>query len=158
MIGEHFRMISQMAAGLPGHHAQRHAGAPRWWPSITRPRRLLTVCALVASLVLVSACGEPPTVPDADRPDIVLDLDTLEAETEFGTLHAQRADNSFVGALGDGQAIGVAFLDELGVGTQQEPMEIAVYLYDGSCFAFLLGEVDAEGEAILESDELRTGS
>jgi hypothetical protein len=123
-------------------------------PGRTGSRRFLTVCALLAVLVLVSACGQTSTSPKDEKPQAALNLETLEAETEFGTLRAQRAQNSFVGLFGEGRAIGIAFLEEVGArDTQELQREIVVYLYERQCLALMIGSVDAEGYARLESDE-----
>lgn len=90
------------------------------------------------------------TATPEDDTAVELDLDTLKAETEVGTLKAERAENSYVGRIDDGYAIGIAFLDEIGAGADDE---IVVYLYDGQHLAMMLGAVDADGAATLESTE-----
>lgn len=120
-----------------------------------RQNRLL-VGAFIVFIMLATACDVISTAPDGDGPDAALDLETLEAETESGTLQAQRADNSYVGLIEEGRAIGVAFLDEVGAGDGQElEDEIVVHLYDGQEeLAVMIGEVDADGAATLASGEL----
>ncbi|WP_129114815.1 hypothetical protein [Halegenticoccus tardaugens] len=55
----------------------------------------------------------------------------MEADTESGTLRAERAENSYVGPIDDGQVIGIAFLDGAGASeTQDHDDEIVVHLYD----------------------------
>lgn len=82
-----------------------------------------------------------------------LDLETLEAETEHGTLEAERIDDSYVTSLGEGQAIGIALPAEEGDPEPTSEQEITVSLYEGGELAPLLGTVDADGEATLESVE-----
>ena len=114
-------------------------------------RRTLTLARMAAVLVglvvIAAGCGggDSQAMPE-------LDLATLEAETEFGTLQAQRADNSYTTRLGEGRAIGVAFLEELGTGAS--PGQIAIQLYDGEDEAVMIGEVDPKGAATLVSGEL----
>lgn len=109
-------------------------------------RTLPGISALLVAFVLV-ACGTEAT-PLQDRPATPeLNLDTLEAETEFGTLRAQRAETSFVAPLGEGQAIGITFLD--GSSSDAEPQEIFVRLYHRELAGAILGELDAEGRASL---------
>lgn len=123
-------------------------------------RRLLQSGAAGFGAVGLAGCpgGGESREPDApgtdapqDAPPPELDLETLESDTEFGTLQAQRAENSYVGLIDDGRAIGIAFLDEVGAG---EDDEVVVHLYDGQSLAIMLGEVDAAGTATLESEEL----
>lgn len=114
-------------------------------------RRTLTLArtaAVLVGLALIAAgCGggDSQAMPE-------LDLATLEADTEFGTVQAQRADNSYTSRLGEGRAIGIAFLEDLG--TAASPRQIAVQLYDGEDEAVMIGEVDPEAAATLVSGEL----
>jgi hypothetical protein len=101
------------------------------------------VSTLLIALVL-AACASQEAPPTATAPE--LNLDTLEAEMAFGTLQAQRAETSFVAALGEGQAIGITFFGE----TTQE---VLVLLYDRACVAIMQGELNAEGRASLTSEE-----
>lgn len=112
---------------------------------------------LKASAVGIGASGLAGCIgTDAteDAPTSELDLETLEADTESGTLQAERAEHSYVGPIDDGQAIGIAFLDDLLAGDDQDlDEEIVVHLYDGEDLAIVIGEVDAEGVATFESEE-----
>lgn len=94
--------------------------------------------------------------PDAEMASATkLDLDTLRADTPEGTLRAERADNSYVGSIGDGRAIGVAFLDDVTAGEEQSHQhQIVVYLYDREDLAVMTGELDTDGTATLESGDL----
>ena len=113
-------------------------------------RRRVLVGVGVAAAVVVAACGDTTTQEDVD-----LDLDSLEAESDFGTFEAERADSSFVGAVGEGRAIGVAFVDDVGAEPSQPgAREIVVYLYDRENLALMLGEVDDDGFAVLDSAQL----
>jgi hypothetical protein len=115
------------------------------------PRRVLPRAAAVMAVVglLLAACGDT----DSDRA-AALDLDTLQAQTQAGAVQAQRADQSFVSALGEGQAIGVAFADDIGAeALAGDPNQIVVYLYDREDFTLLVGEVDPTGAATLTSVE-----
>jgi hypothetical protein len=109
---------------------------------------------LAAALLVLTACAAP--VPEPQEPTTpMLDLDTLTAESEFGTLHAQQADSSYVGLIEEGRAIGIAFSDEVTAdeaGSLQD--EIVVYLYDRQDMAIMTGSTDAEGTARLASAEL----
>jgi hypothetical protein len=105
--------------------------------------------------MIVSACSAGSTSPAEDEPDMTLDLETLTAETESGTLRARRADNSYAGLIEEGRAIGVAFLDEVGAETGQALEDgIVVHLYDRQELAVMTGELNADGAATLESAEL----
>ena len=114
-------------------------------------RRTFTLARMAAMLVVLTviaaSCGgnDSQAMPE-------LDLATLEGETEFGTVKAQRADNSYTARVGEGRAIGVAFLEELGAGGSAD--QIAVQLYDGEDEAVMIGEVDPQGVATLVSGEL----
>jgi hypothetical protein len=67
-----------------------------------------------------------------------LDLDTLQSDTPEGSLPAERADNSYVGSICDGRAIGVTFLDDVTAGEEQSHRhQIVVYLYDREDLAAL---------------------
>lgn len=81
-----------------------------------------------------------------------LDLETLQADAANGIFQANRADSSYVGAIGDGRAIGVAFAEDLGVDDAAEDL-LVVQLYDRDRLAVLIGEVDDQGAATLESEE-----
>lgn len=131
--------------------------------------RLRLVFCLICALALVAftaACAdtgagdgadaEAPQEPDARMDSATeLNFDTLQADTPEGTLQAKRADNSYVGSIGDGRAIGIAFLDEVSAGENQDHHhEIVVYLYDREDLAVLIGEVDSGGAATLQSGEL----
>lgn len=112
-----------------------------------RSHRIVRIAALLMGLaVIAAACGED------DRAAAELDLATLEAETEFGTVEAQRVDDSYTARLGEHRAIGVAFLQDLGVEASAD--QIAVQLYDGTDKVVMIGEVDPQGAATLMSGEL----
>jgi hypothetical protein len=51
------------------------------------------------------ACGAESTPPDEDEAGAMLDLETLTAETEAGTMQAQRAGNSYAGQIEEGRVI-----------------------------------------------------
>jgi hypothetical protein len=129
--------------------------AARELPEIGRSRRLLLASAFTVLTLLLAACIVPPAAPEAAEAAMVLDLETLEAETEFGTVQAQRADNSYVGLIEEGRAIGIAFLDEVGAAESQELQDgVVVYLYNRQELAMMIGETDAEGAATLASTEI----
>jgi hypothetical protein len=113
---------------------------------------LLTII-LAAALLALAACST--TAPEPSESDMSLDLETLTAETELGTLQAQRADNSYVGLIEEGRAIGIAFLAEVTAadGPALED-EIVIYLYDRQELAMMMGDIDAEGAATLASEEV----
>lgn len=111
---------------------------------------LKATLATLLALTMV-ACSSTDTDTDADGS---LDLNTLQAETEFGTLHAQRVDDSFVSPLDEGQAVGIASLDDVGAEVDGLDDGIVVYLYDREDFSIMIGEVDEEGTVTLESEEL----
>ncbi len=94
-------------------------------------KALLGSTALLLMVLLMAACSDTEASAPEEDVDMTLNLQTLEVQTEFGPLQAQRADNSYVGSINDGQAIGTAFLDEVGVEDNQGlQREIVVYLYD----------------------------
>ena len=106
-------------------------------------------------MMIVTACGAESMPPDEDEAGAMLDLETLTAETEAGTMQAQRAGNSNAGLIEEGRVIGVAFLDEVGAGEGQDIQDgIVVHLYDGQELAIMTGELDADGAATLASAEL----
>ncbi|WP_247002306.1 twin-arginine translocation signal domain-containing protein [Halosolutus gelatinilyticus] len=118
-------------------------------------RNLLKASAVGISTAGLAGCTVTDASQDAPAPAPELDLETLEADTEFGTLQAARAETSYVGPVDNGQAIGIAFLDEVGAGNNQDrDDEIVVHLYDREDLAIMLGEVDAAGAATLESEEI----
>jgi hypothetical protein len=112
-------------------------------PLLRQPLQALSTLLVVLTLV---ACSTE--APPQDRPATPeLNLETLEAETAFGTLRAERAETSFVAPLGEGQAIGITFLD--GASSDAESQEIFVRLYHRELAGAILGELDAEGKALL---------
>ncbi len=138
--------------------ASRHSGtkraADRAWGVHGRRRRWsgAGLAAIAAGALALVACGDSTTGDEA-----VLDLDTLEAESDFGTFEAERAQDSFVGPIGDGQAIGITSLEEAQGGQWQdlEPGDdVAVYLYERQQIALMMGALDEDGTATLESEEL----
>jgi hypothetical protein len=134
---------------------QRFAFATRELPGVRRSRRLLLASVFTLLTLILAACVLPPAAPEEAAPDRVLDLETLEAETEFGTVQAQRADNSYVGLIEEGRAIGIAFLDEVGAADSLELQDgVVVYLYNRQELAMMIGETDAEGAATLASTDL----
>lgn len=113
---------------------------------------LLTIILAAAFLALTACSTVDPVTSESD---MRLDLETLTAETELGTLHAQRADNSYVGLIEEGRAIGIAFLDEVTAANGHALQdEIVIYLYDRQDLAIMIGATDAEGAATLVSVEL----
>lgn len=110
----------------------------------------------VSADVLGPAAIQPPD-EDAHHQVPELDLDTLEADTEYGVLQATRVEDSFVGLVGDGRVIGLASGEAVGAGdvpdesTQVTDDAIVGYLYDRGAFALVVGEVEDAGSATLES-------
>jgi hypothetical protein len=109
-------------------------------------RAVGVAAAVVLSVGALAACG-------SDEEAVVLDLETLQAQTQAGEVRAQRAEVSFVGSFGEGQAIGVAFSRDLGVVGASPADEIVVYLYDRQELAMMRGQLGAEGAAVLSSHE-----
>jgi hypothetical protein len=106
----------------------------------------MRVCVTFALAFLLSA--------HAQQQLPLLDLDSLEAETAEGTLHAQRAENSFVGEVEEGRIIGIAFRSDIGGPPDAgEQREIVVHLYDRQEPALLMGQLDEQGAATLQTDE-----
>lgn len=102
-------------------------------------------------MLATTGCGlfgddEPSAV------DATLNLQTLEAETELGTLQAERAETSYVRPLGEGRAIGIAYLDDV-TADDRDPEQIAVFLYDDEDLAVLIGDIDSDGAGTLESGD-----
>lgn len=124
----------------------------------------LALAALIAACTVTGAGNDAnDAVEDgaSQEPDTQmasatkLDLDTLQADTPEGTLQAERVGDSYVGSIGDGRAIGIAFLDDVTAGEEQSHQhQIVVYLYDREDLAFMIGELDADGTATLESGDL----
>ena len=82
-----------------------------------------------------------------------LNLQTLEAETAFGMLKAERVENSYVGMLEGDRAIGISFTNDITLGGNNTD-QVAVHLYDGDELAMLIGDVDSNGESAIESEAL----
>lgn len=80
-----------------------------------------------------------------------LDLETLEAETPYGTLQAQLAETPLVAEIGDGRAIGIAFASDVDMPGDQD--EVVVRLYDRQQAAVFVGPIDDHGHASLHSVE-----
>ncbi|MBX2997809.1 MAG: hypothetical protein KF893_04815 [Caldilineaceae bacterium] len=120
-----------------------------------RTSSLLLASLFTVLILFLAACVLPPTLPEAAEPDRVLNLETLETETEFGAVQAQRADNSYIGLIEEGRVIGIAFLDEVGADARPDLQDgIVVYLYDRQDLAMMIGEADAQGAAALASTDL----
>jgi hypothetical protein len=117
-----------------------------------RYEKRILVYAFILLIMIVAACGGETMPLDEDEAGTMLDLETLTAETEAGTMQAQRVDNSYAGQIEEGRVIGVAFLDEVGAGEGQDG--IVVHLYDGQDLAIMTGELDADGTATLASEAL----
>lgn len=115
--------------------------------------RPTVVIVLLATSALLLGCDSNEPEPEPDDDAVELDLETLEAETEHGTLEAERIDDSYVSAIGEGQAIGIALPAEDGDPDPDAEQEIVVSLYEGGELAALVGTVNSEGEATLESAE-----
>jgi hypothetical protein len=118
-----------------------------------RRTRSAATAVVVGGALIIAACGDDDVTtrePDTAIPQ--LDLTTMEAETEFGTVEAQRATTSYTARLGDDRVIGIAFLDDMGVDAGAG--EISVRLYEGGRTAYMFGEIDADGTADLASNEL----
>jgi hypothetical protein len=108
-------------------------------------RQLCTVLALASALVV-----HAQQQADVELP--ALDLNTLQAVTPDGILHASRAATSFVSEIADGRIIGIAFRSEVGGPPDQHGQsEIVVHLYDRGQPALLMGELDDRGAASLQS-------
>jgi hypothetical protein len=112
-----------------------------------RSRSRWALWTAVAAALIVAACNN-----NSADDEMELDLDTMEAETPFGTLEADRVDASFVGPLDEGQAIGIACLEDVGVrDVDRRQQEIVVYVYERESLALMIGRLDATGAATLES-------
>lgn len=123
----------------------------RRWSDLRRNRCLVRIVVLLMGLAVIApGCGQD------DRAMPELDLAALEAETELGTVQAQRVDDSYTARLGEHRAISVAYLQDLGVEASAD--QIAVQLYDGTGEAVMIGEVDPQGAGDAEqrrSERLR---
>ena len=108
------------------------------------------IIVLAVATALLFGCDTNDTQPERDDA-ITLNLETLEAETEFGTLEAERVDASYVTAIGDEQSIGIVLLDGPDGSETGAEQEVLVSLYDRNDLAVLRGELDSTGEATLES-------
>jgi hypothetical protein len=105
---------------------------------------------LLSGFLMIAGCDTTDTNENSEE-TIVLNLETLEAETDFGTLHAERVAQSYVSSLGESRAIGIAFLEENNMNSKDG---IGVYLYDGDRLAVLTSEDKPEGETTLKGSEL----
>ena len=115
-------------------------------------RELLKAGTIGIGTVGLAGCIGANTPQDTPTPE--LNLETLEADTEYGSLQAARAENSYVSLIDEGQAIGIAFLDEVGAGANHDLDDgIVVHLYDRKDYAIMIGEIDTEGAATLASEE-----
>lgn len=122
--------------------------------TIIKHRRPAVAAALVmAGALVMSACnGEDAADATEEDQDLVLDLESGQAETELGTVDAQRADHSYVTALGEGQAIGI--VPAAGVGAEPDDDEqLAVYVYDRDELAVMTGTLDADASGTFTSGE-----
>ncbi len=108
----------------------------------------ILICILCTGII---SCNEEDEVPSAI--DNMLNLQTLEAETTHGTLQAEKAENSYIGSLGEGQAIGISYLNDITTG-DHDAEQVAVFLYDGEELALLIGEVDSDGVGTIEAGDL----
>lgn len=104
----------------------------------------------LAALLVWVGCDSNEAEPEGDDA-VELNLETLEAETEHGTLEAERVGDSYVTAMGEGRAIGIALLGEESVPDRDAERDVTVSLYEGGELAALIGTVDSTGEATLES-------
>jgi hypothetical protein len=100
----------------------------------------LAVGALMAAGVMLTACSAPGADDNGAGGAPELDLASLEAEIDAGTLQAQPVPNSFVGAVTDDLFVAVA-LDDSGGGGQVA----TVYVCDGAGVStWLRGAVAAD--------------
>ncbi len=112
--------------------------------------KYISLLLLIITTGMVS-CDEEDEVPS--EVDNTLNLQTLEAETTHGTLQAEKAENSYIGSLGEGQAIGISYLNDITTGSQ-DAEQVAVFLYNGEELALLIGEVDSDGVGTLQTGDL----
>jgi len=111
--------------------------------------KLISILIFILCTGIIS-CNEEDEGPSAI--DNTLDLQTLEAETTHGTLQAKREENSYISSLGEGQAIGISYLNDITTGNH-DAEQVAIHLYDGEKLAVLIGEVDSDGEGMLQAKE-----
>lgn len=126
-------------------------------PLSVRPthRLPLTILGMLIGALFLASCGESAGVDAADLTPPKLDLETLEGQSEqlgsFGT--AKRAENSYVGLIEEGRAIGIAPLDELAYPQAANRSDtLLVQVYDRDRTAVVAGQPDGEGAATLKSD------
>lgn len=137
------------------------------WTNNKNRRGSVVGALLMPGALIVSACGGDASAQDEtsdnadagpsptdgpDGADPVLDPASGHAETEFGTVEAQRADHSYVGALGDGGAIGIVPLAGIGVEPDDDE-QLAVYVYAGDELAVMTGALDDDGLGSFTSGE-----
>jgi hypothetical protein len=108
----------------------------------------ITGFLLLMAVARVAAVGVQEE-EDAQTAFEELDLRTMTASTEFGTLEAERVDDSFVGTTDDGQILGIASLDDVTDATGTQGM--VAHLYGSPNYSLLIGEADADGVVRLES-------
>jgi hypothetical protein len=109
-------------------------------------RRWVPLGVLLSVGLVLAACGG---AADGDD-EVILDLESLSAETEFGQVQAERAGVSFVAELGEGRAIGITWQDQFGAAGGAGD-DLVVYVYDREQLALFTGPVAADGSASLAS-------
>jgi hypothetical protein len=115
---------------------------------IHRHNGSLNLCMCLIFIVSVTACSNSGTSSESDEPDMILDLNTLTANSPHGILQAEPVENAFVGQVNDDLFIGIALAED-GEGGQSQ--EIIVYLCDGEYGEWLAGELEPGGGAKLEN-------
>lgn len=102
---------------------------------------------VITGFLACSACGTTDSDSETNNSDFILDLNTLEANTPEGTLHAEPVPDAYVGEVSDDLFIAVA----AGAG---EPKSVTAYLCNGEAGVWLNREISGE-TAILSKEELQ---
>jgi hypothetical protein len=98
---------------------------------------------LVLVFATAAACGGGPEV------EVLLDLETLQAEAPEGTYRAEAVPNAYVGAVDDDLFVALAFPE----GGTADPDPVAVYLCDGRDVSiWLAGELEGESGSLSNDD------
>lgn len=110
-------------------------------------------CALLTAALVVGACGSSGEDDPAALTPPELDLETMEGHSEdvgsYG--QAERAESSYVGAIDEGQAIGVAPIEELAYAEAASGGDLfLVQVYDRDRTWIIVDELNPDGATTLE--------
>lgn len=108
--------------------------------------RVFVLIVVTLLLLAVTACS------DTAATDLTLDPDTLQATGSEGTYQARAVAGAHVGEVTDDLFIAVAVEDGAEAAEAREGQPVSVYLCDGEFSQWLRGELDAQGQTVLEEE------